>query len=59
MFRHSEPGGVCLPGGVPPDFTFRDNPAAVEPAVEIVKRSNAWLVDLIRNQIGAAVGGAA
>jgi hypothetical protein len=59
MFRHSEPGGVCLPGSQPPDFSFRDHPGAIEPAVDVVKRSNAWLVDLIRDQIGAAVGDAA
>jgi hypothetical protein len=59
MFRHARTGDVCLPGAAPPDFSFRDLPTSIEPAADVVRRDNTWVLEVIRNQIGAAADEAA
>jgi hypothetical protein len=50
MYRLAEHGSVALPGAVPPDYSFRDRPTAIEPAVDIVRRNNGWLIGLLRDR---------
>jgi hypothetical protein len=57
MFRHAgkSAGGqpAVLPGAKAPTVQMQDRPAAIEPAIEAVRRTNTWLLSAIKDRFDA------